>query len=282
MQNVIAIVYDFDGTLTPLPMQEYTLLPQLGITGTDFWKKTHSETIKNRADGVLTYMRLLLENLKQQGKKLHRSDWTEMGKNIKYFHGVENYFEQINDFVFKESSGEIILRHYLISAGNREIIEGASIFHQFNNVFANEYFYDESGVATFPAMIVNETTKTQFLFRINKGVENIAESVNEYMPEQERPIPFENILYIGDGLTDVPCMVLTRQNHGHALAVYPPDGSQELCRKLLHSGRIDCFAPADYSCSSKLFNIISNVIRVKIASIKLKSEAQRLTTNKIS
>lgn len=275
-QNIIAIIYDFDGTLTPLPMQEYTVLPQLGITGDDFWKTTQDESVKHRADGILTYMRLLLENLALQGKKLHRSDWTDMGRHIHYFAGVEEYFERINSFVQRESSGDIVLRHYLISAGNREILEGSVIYPAFHNVFANEYFYNNLGEATFPAVIVNETTKTQFLFRINKGVENIAESVNEYMSEKDRPIPFENMLYIGDGLTDVPCMTLTRLNHGHSLAVHSPEKSTSLCTKLLSSGRIDCFAPADYSANSKLFDIIANIMRLKIAAIKLKREAHQL------
>ena len=257
--NVVAIVYDFDGTLTPLPMQEYTILPQIGIKdGNKFWEEVNAEAARTNGETIVAYMRLMLEKSKAGQFPVTAENLKELAGRINYFPGVETYFDRINDYVRQNFGSDIELRHYIISAGLNEIISGSVIAKHFYKVFASQYYYDEYGAATFPNVIVNDTLKTQFIFRINKGKENLSESINLHMPHAARPIPFKNILYIGDGLTDVPCMTVIRKNGGHSIAVYQPDKSpgQKTCCELLKAGRVDFIAKADYEKDTELDRFI--------------------------
>ena len=247
-QTKLALIYDFDGTLTPLPMQEYTILPKLGISGKQFWGDVIKEAEKTKGDPMLTYLRLLVERIEENHQHLTRLDLRDLAKDIEYYPGVESWFQRTTEYVRKISSGKVKLLHYVISAGLREILEGISIKSHFSRIYASEYYFNHHGAATFPQVVITDTQKTQFLFRINKGKEDVSDSINEYMPEGERPIPFQNILYLGDGLTDVPSMTVTRKNGGHAIAVHKPRISKSIivCKKLLKAGRVDFFAPADY------------------------------------
>jgi hypothetical protein len=181
-----------------------------------------------------------------------------LAKNINYFPGVQTYFKRINDYVKKRFYSDIELRHYVISSGLKEIISGTSIAKYFYKVFASEYYYNEYGAATFPNVIVNDTLKTQFIFRINKGKENLSENINLHMPMPLRPIPFQNIMYIGDGLTDVPCMTVIRKNGGYAIAVYKSHNSpgKKICKELLKAERVDFIAKADYKSGTELDRLI--------------------------
>lgn len=253
-QNIIAVVYDFDGTLVPKPMQEYTVLPDMGVASKAFWKKVRDETKKYQADQIVTYMRLLLDEVEAKRAHITRDSLRALAKGIEYFPGVDTWFDRINQYVKTKSKGKVKVRHYIISAGLKEILEGISIKKCFHRIYACEYFFDHHKLPKFPTVVINDTTKTQFLFRINKGREKITESINEYMPEEIRPIPFDNIVYIGDGLTDVPCMTLTKKGGGHAIAVYTPNSPKGLsvCKKLAKGNRIDFYAPADYSEGKKI------------------------------
>ena len=234
--NVIALVYDFDGTLTPQPMQEYTILPEIGIRdGKKFWKQVNEESAQTNGEGIVAYMRLMLEKSKARQFPVTAQKLKKLAERIDYFPGVRTYFKRINDYVKGQFGRNIELRHYVISAGLKEIISGTVIAKYFYKVFASEYYYNEYGAATFPNVIVNDTLKTQFIFRINKGKENLNENINSYMPVHLRPIPFQNILYIGDGLTDVPCMTVIRKNGGYAIAVYKSNNSpgKKTCVELL-------------------------------------------------
>jgi len=278
-QNIVAMVYDFDGTLAPKPMQEYTILPKLGVASKAFWKKVKDETIKYQADQIVTYMRLLLDEVEANRAHITRDTLREQAKGIKYFPGVESWFDRINKYVKEKSDGKVKIRHYIISAGLKEILEGISIKKHFHRMYACEYFFDHHKIPKFPTVVINDTTKTQFLFRINKGKEKITETINEYMPEKNRPIPFENIVYIGDGLTDVPCMTLTKRGGGHAIAVYTPNSNKgvTVCKKLSKANRIDFFAPADYSEGKKLevrMKLTMDVIIAKIMFAKEKFSFQ--------
>lgn len=253
--NVVALVYDFDGTLTPQPMQEYTIFPEIGIRdGKKFWDEASEEARTTKGEGIVTYMRLMIE--KSQAKKypVTKEKLKSLASKIKYYSGVEKYFKRINNYVKKEFNDEIELRHYIISAGLKEIICGTKIAKYFHKVFASEYYYNEYGAATFPNVIVNDTLKTQFIFRINKGLEKMHENINVHMPSNLRAIPFQNILYIGDGLTDVPCMTVIRKNGGFAIAVYKKRdvGGKNVCKNLLKAERVDFIATADYSETSEL------------------------------
>jgi len=273
-QNTIAVVYDFDGTLSPQPMQEYTVLPQLGIKAKDFWDEVGRESHETISEQMLVYMRLMLEKAELKRVHIGRDDLSSMAVNIEYFPGVETWFERINTFVHDEARGNVKIEHYIISAGLREILDGISIRQHFKRIFASEYHFDHHGVATFPKLLITDTTKTQYLFRINKGREELTESINDHMPEEQRPIPFNNIIYIGDGLTDVPSMTVTKQNGGHTVAVYRNRSTKGLnvCKELLKANRVDFIAPADYSAESQLENRMQALLRAVIGNIEYQKE----------
>jgi len=258
-QNIIALVYDFDGTLTPKAMQEYTLLLALGVReNRAFWLAVNNESITKREEKDFVWMRRIIEEADKEKKHITKDYFTKQGRGIKYFPGVESFFNKVNQYVKRKSKNKMKIRHYIVSSGLKEILNGISIRNKFANVFGSEYHYDHHGCPFFPKVVITDTVKTQYLFRINKGKENIGESINEYMPEEQRPIPFKNIIYIGDGLTDVPAMNVTKKNGGYAIAVYKPWYRKGLrtCKKLLNAGRVHFIAHADYRKGSALFKYI--------------------------
>ena len=273
-QNTIALVYDFDGTLSPQPMQEYTVLPEIGISPQAFWDECQREAQKYNADAMLTYMRLLTEKIEARQTHLNKKKLRDLAKSIRYFPGVETWFERINQHVSATSAGKVKIKHYIISAGLKEILEGIKIRQHFERMYASEYYFDHHDVARFPTVVINDTSKTQYIFRINKGIEDINRSINDYMPESDRPIPFENMLYIGDGLTDVPCMTVTKNNGGFAVAVHKPRNphSISVCRKLARADRIDYFAPADYREGKILERRVKLILDVIMARIMFHKE----------
>jgi phosphoserine phosphatase len=274
-QNTIALVYDFDGTLSPQPMQEYTVLPKIGIAPAQFWGMVNTEARATASDPMLVYMRHIIEALERAKVDVKREDFAAMARAIEYFPGVSTWFARMNAYVKKRSRGQVRILHYLISAGQKEILEGVSVRRHFKRVYASEYHFNHHGVATFPKFLVTDTQKTQFLFRINKGIEDVTESINEHMPESERPIPFQNIIYVGDGMTDVPSMALTKKNGGHAVAVYAPsDGrGRATCVKLLDAGRVDFMSEADYRAGSKLSKRVQLLLDAIIADVAYRREA---------
>lgn len=276
-QNTIAIVYDFDGTLSPQPMQEYTLLPKLGITPTEFWGRVDRESAETISEKMLVYMRLVLELAHERQLNISREDFRAMAKDVKYFPGVEDWFPRINAYVSEASRGQVALVHYIISAGMKEILEGVSIERYFKQIYASEYHFNDEGTATFPKVLITDTSKTQYLFRVNKGREALTESINEHMPEYKRPIPFQNIIYIGDGMTDVPSMALTKKNGGHTIAVYGGEGAhhQSVCRELLVAKRVDFIAPADYRPDSLLSKRMTLLLDAVITGIAFGREVDR-------
>lgn len=273
-QDTIALVYDFDGTLSPQPMQEYSVLPKLGIKPADFWAEVNVQSKEQGEESMLTYMRLLCEKAEKKEVHIGRDEFKALGKDVKYFPGVEGWFDRINQFVADAGSRRIKIRHYIISAGLKEILDGVGIRKHFHKIFASEYHYNHHKTATFPKLLITDTGKTQFLFRINKGKEDLTESINSHMQHEERPIPFENIIYIGDGETDVPSMTVTRQSGGNAIAVYKPGKSQKekrtqtICKTLLEAKRVNFIAPADYSPHSVLERRVHLLLRSVIAKIE--------------
>lgn len=277
-QNIIAIVYDFDGTLSPSPMQEYTVLPQIGIPPNKFWSQVKSQNRVHKGDEIITYMMYMLKKANDSEVKITRNDLGKLAKNIDYYKGVKKFFGRINHFVRSESKGNVQVRHYILSSGLKEILDKIPIKKEFHKIFACEYAYDHYGVAHYPKIVVNDTVKTQFLFRINKGKENILESINEHMEYDERPIPFSNIIYIGDGLTDVPCMTVTTKNSGYSIAVYKPKTNRgaKICRSLFKSGRVDFIAPADYRQNSELDIYLKSIIKVIIQKINYETLQRKM------
>jgi hypothetical protein len=273
-QNTIAIIYDFDGTLSPQPMQEYTVLPKIGVNPRKFWKEVSRESRDTVSEAMLVYMRLLLQKAKEAKIHIGQKDLIGMGKAIKYFPGVGGWFGRINKFVRKEGKGRIKIKHYIVSAGLREILEGTSIRNQFTRIYASEYHFDHDDRAIFPKLLITDTAKTQYLFRINKGKEHLGVSINDHMPESHRPIPFSNIIYIGDGITDVPSMAVTKSNGGNTIAVYKKNSSKgkSVCKKLLKVGRVHFIAQADYGLGSHLDKRVKILLRSVITNIEYERE----------
>ena len=226
------------------------------MTAEKFWEKCNLLTKEHNMDQILSYMYVMLTEAR--GKRLlNRSEFTKLGETVELFPGVVSWFDRVN--AYAETLG-LCLEHYIISSGLKEIIEGTPIAKQFKGIYAAEFFYDEQNVPVWPAMAVNYTSKTQFLFRINKGVLDVTDhkELNKYTPENKRRIPFKNMIYIGDGFTDVPCMKLVKVNGGHSVAVYS-DKKQTAC-DIMRQGRVDFIAPADYSKNGKLENTVFAVL----------------------
>jgi hypothetical protein len=252
-------------------MQEYTVLPKLGIPPAKFWRQVKQEVEGTGGDEMLTYMRLLIKKLEERAEHLNRRDLRRLGKKIEYFPGVSSWFDRIAAYVRAKGGGAVKLENYIISAGNKELLDGITIRKHFERIFASEYFFDHHDRATFPNILVNDTIKTQYIFRVNKGLDA---PINEYMPEDKRRIPFSNIVYLGDGMTDVPGMTVTKKNGGYAIAVHKPRvrKSIQMCKRLLKAGRIDFFAPADYSAGRVLEKRVQLILDEIIAKILYQRE----------
>ncbi len=272
----IALVYDFDGTLSPRPMQEYAFLPKLGIDPAEFWAECGQLARAERADPLITYMHLMYKKAKEKGVRVDRADLVAQGKRVALYPGVKAWFDAISDYV-KKRSGEagVTVKHYLISSGLTEIIEGTPIRKHFANVFASEYWFDAYDVP-FPKRVITDTGKTQYLFRINKGREDYNESINSHMPEEERPIPFSNMVYFGDGETDVPSMALLKRMAVSRSPCYPPDGSEATCVDLFKAGRCDFYAGADYRKGSDLWKRTCLLLDRIVADIRVKEAGRGL------
>lgn len=275
-KKTIALVYDFDGTLSPKPMQEYAFLPKLGIKAEDFWAECTRVAKAERADPLITYMHLMYKKAKEKGLRVDRKDLVAQGRDVELYAGVESWFADIGAYVKDKSAGNsVTLKHYLVSSGLTEIIEGTKIYKNFANVFASEYWFDAYDLP-FPKRVITDTGKTQYLFRINKGIEDLGESINSHMAEDARPIPFSNMIYFGDGDTDVPSMALLKKNGGHAIAVHTPKASAEKCVGLFNAGRCDFYAPADYRKNSDLFKRTCLLLDRMIADIRVQEERSGL------
>ena len=265
--KVIALMYDFDKTLCTKDMQEYTFIPNLGITAGEFWNEANKLREVDKMDQVLTYMYLMVKKTEDIGYHLTKDYLKDMGDKVELFPGVVDFFERIN--AYGKEKG-ITVEHYIISSGVKEIIEGSKIGKYFKKIYASEFYYDEKGHAVWPKIAINYTNKTQFLMRINKGILDIADDygINKKMEEKDRRIAISNMIYIGDGLTDVPCMKLTKDGGGVSIAVYT-DKSEKVAKELYEDERINYMAKADYSEGSKIDLIVKRTIDAMAISAEL-------------
>jgi hypothetical protein len=271
----IAIAYDFDGTLAPGNMQEHSFIPRLGLDSDAFWAESNAMAKLHDMDDILAYMQLMLNKAVERKIPVTRQAFWDHGREIRFFPGVETFFDQINQYA---ASKNVIIEHHVISSGVRDIIKGTSIAEHFKNIFASGYVFNEEGVAIWPALAINYTNKTQYLFRINKGIDNSYDNslINKYVEEDLRPVPFSRMIYLGDGETDVPAMKMIKFKGGTAIAVYDPrkkktkskPSAKDICEELIRQNRADFIAPADYSINSKLFKIlralVDNIVQEEI------------------
>jgi len=270
----IALLYDFDKTLTTRDMQEYTFIPALGLSAEEFWRQANDLALEQGMDRILAYMKLMLDESKRQRRPIRRSDFVALGTGLEFFPGVEAWFPLIN--AQAEALG-LEAQHFIISSGLTEIIEGSPIGGFFERIYACEYLYDENGVAVWPKLAVNYTAKTQFLFRINKGVLEVSEdeALNAYTAEADRPVPFRNMIYIGDGLTDVPTMKLVKESGGSSIAVHT-ERTRPVAHRLMNEGRINYYAPADYREGSELCTLVKTILEMLGPQNRLEYEASRM------
>lgn len=272
-KTVIALLYDFDKTLCTQDMQNYSFIPSLGMSPTDFWQEANSFGAEHHMDGILAYMYTMVKKAREKSVPLTRESLRKCGNSIAFFPGVLDWFSQINHF--GDSLG-VQVEHYVISSGLKEIIEGSAIADAFKEIYACEFFYDEHGVPVWPKLAVNFTAKTQFVYRINKGVLNVNDdqALNASMPDEHKRVPFVNMIYIGDGLSDVPCMKMMRSYGGQAIAVYQ-DGNRDAVEELLRKERVDFIFPADYREDGPLAHTVKNILKKMAVSQELYEENKR-------
>ena len=273
MKPIIALLYDFDKTLCTTDMEDYAFIPALGMTPREFWALANSFGHENKMDGLLAYMYTMIRECRKRNIKLDRPFLRRCGAAVELFPGVRDWFGRINAF---GASLGVEVEHYVLSSGLREIIEGTGVAHEFKEIYACEFLYDAAGDASWPKLDVNFTNKTQFIYRINKGVLDVSDdrTLNDSMPDDSKRVPFTNMLYIGDGLSDVPCMKMTRAYGGQAIAVYQ-DGNRAAVEELLSKGRVNFIFPADYRPGTALDETVQNIIRHMAIADRLADEHAR-------
>ena len=255
----VALVYDFDGTLAPGNMQEFGFVQAIGKDPEAFWSKTEELSVGNDASAILCYMYLMLQEAKANGLSLKRDAFRKFGARIELYRGVAEWFDLINRY--GKGIG-VNVKHYINSSGLKEMIEGTPIAKKFENIYACSFLYDVDGVAYWPAVAVDYTTKTQFLFKINKGIREISDNrrINEYVPREERPMPFERMIYFGDGETDVPCMSVVKEQGGHSIAVYGQPRKKSTARRLICENRVNFACKADYSEEGEIYATVCRIL----------------------
>ena len=267
----MAICYDFDKTLSPDNMQAQGYLQAINYENQkEFWDESQQFADENEMDITLAWMHLMLK--RARGKEIFKREMLESyGAKVRLYPGVSDWFRKTNEYANQKG---LDLEHYIISSGLREMIEGTDIAGEFKRIYASSFCYDEDGLAVWPAMVVNFTNKTQFLFRISKGVLGINDdAVNDYFRPDEIRIPFRNMVYIGDSETDIPCMKLVNSYGGHSIGVYDPcKGNRDRVHKLIKEDRIRYFAPADYSEGTEMFQLVSRIIDSIAATEKLEKK----------
>ena len=266
----IALIYDFDGTLAAGNMQEYDFIPAIGKSNIEFWNEANHLAEEQDADQILTYMAVMIREAQAKGLSLRREAFQESGKKVTLYPGVEEWFDRIN--AYGEACGVQVV-HYINSSGLKEIIEGTSIADKFRKIYACSFLYNVDGIAYWPGVAVNYTNKTQFIFKINKGVESVYDTkqVNKFMEEKQRPVPFSRMIYVGDGTTDIPCMKLVKNFGGHSIAVYNPKdkAKRREMNTLIRDNRVNHVCPADYSDGKEMDIVVKAIIDKCVADYKL-------------
>ncbi len=272
----IGILYDFDKTLCTTDMQEYSFIKNLGMTSSEFWGKAAEITNKHEVEKILAYMCVMIQKCREKGIPLTEEYLKTCGENVVLYKGVSTWFDRINEF--GESMG-VNIEHYIISSGTYEIIQGTPIAKYFKRIYACKYMYDENGEAVWPALAINYTMKTQYIYRISKGILDVTDdyNLNRLQDESLRRISYHNMIYIGDGMTDIPCMKMVKQKGGKSIALYP-SGRSETVKPLVEDNRINYVCVADYSPNSTLEKIVKLMIENMAILEKLKNKEEMQLT----
>ena len=272
-KTTIGILYDFDKTLCTTDMQEYSFIKNLGMTSNEFWGAAANITEKHEVEKILAYMFVMIKKCKEKGIPLTEEYLNKCGENVVLFKGVETWFDRINEY--GESLG-VKIEHYIISSGTYEIIQGTPIAKYFKRIYACKYMYDENGEALWPALAINYTLKTQYIYRISKGILDVTDdyNLNRLQDESLRRIAYRNMIYIGDGMTDIPCMKMLKSKGGKSIALYQ-SGKSETVKPLVDDERINYVCVADYSPNSTLEKIVKLMIENMAILEKLKSKEEQ-------
>ena len=271
MKKTVALVYDFDGTLSPGNMQEYDFIPAVGKSNHEFWFEASELARREDADPILTYMARMIHEAREKNIPLTVEAFRESGSKVELYEGVREWFARVNSY--GESKGLSVV-HYINSSGIREMIEGSAIAGEFRKIYACSFLYDDNGEAYWPGVAVNYTNKTQFIYKINKGVEPVwdGQAVNEYIPEELRPVPFRRMIYVGDGTTDIPCMRLVKASGGYSIAVYDPaheERERPVTERLIAENRVSFVCPADYREGGVMDRVVKTIIDKIAAEVAL-------------
>ena len=274
----IAFMYDFDKTLCDQDMQNYSFIPNLDMTPEEFWGGTEQFRTKHYMEGILGYMYYMVRKCEEKGIPFTKEYLRSMGQNVNFYKGVQNWFKRINQY--GESIG-VKIEHYIISSGIKDIIEGTSIKDEFKKIFACQYHFDENGKAVWPKIAINYTQKTQYIFRISKGIYDETDSVKVNEKMSDRVVNYQNMIYFGDGITDIPCMTFVKKQGGVSIAIYPK-GKKNKVTNLLLEDRVNYICPADYQEGSDLDSLIKCIIQeMKLShTLALKQKQQRTRESK--
>ena len=258
---IVALIYDFDGTLSPGNMQEFGFIQAIGKKPQEFWQESDDIALGQDASNILSYMKLMFDEARKAGIKLRREDFKRFGASVELFEGVTEWFKLINDYGKKRG---VRIEHYINSSGLAEMIEGTQIAKEFKRIFACSFLYNEAGEAEWPGVAVDYTAKTKFIFKINKGILSIRDNkkVNESQDEGKKRIPFPHMIYFGDGETDVPCMKIVKMFGGNSIAVYNPEIKKKVnvAKKLLRQQRVNFITPATYTKESRTYKVVCSII----------------------
>lgn len=259
----VAIMYDFDETLAPGNMQDYAFIPNLKISPNEFWRETSRFSKKHNMDSILAYMYMSIKMVKEKKIKINKDEFYKQGKAISFFEGVQGWFHRINEYA---RSLDLEVEHYIISCGLKEILEGTEIAKEFKRIFACSFAYDENNEPIWASQAINYTSKTQYIYRVRKDkLDNLYDphELNQYVEDRSSLLPYTNMIYIGDGETDVPCMKMVKTYGGHSICVYNPNSNKKkvIANKLFNDGRVNFIAPADYKEDSKIDCIIKDLLK---------------------
>ena len=258
---IVALIYDFDGTLSPGNMQEFGFIQAIGKKPQEFWQESDDIAADQDASNILSYMKLMFDEARKANIKLRREDFKKFGASVELFDGVREWFRLINDY--GKSKG-VKIEHYINSSGLAEMIEGTEIAKEFKRIFACSFLYNKEGEAEWPGVAVDYTAKTQFLFKINKGILSVRDNkkVNESKAEDIKRIPFPHMIYFGDGETDIPCMKIVKMFGGNSIGVYNPEIKKKVnvAKKLLRQHRVNFITPANYTEGSRTHQIVCAII----------------------
>ena len=269
----VALIYDFDGTLSPGNMQEFGFIQATGKTKEEFWKKNRELAEGKDANGILTYMYLMLSEAQKNNISLKRDSFKSFGSSIELFDGVKEWFSMVNNYGRQIG---LDVKHYINSSGLKEMIEGSPIAHEFENIYACSFLYNIDDIAYWPGVAIDYTAKTQFLFKINKGIREVSDNskINKFIPEEERPVPFTRMIYFGDGETDIPCMKMIKEHGGHSIAVYNRDDTDKklTALQLIRDNRVNFICAADYRKGKEINMVVKRILN----KIKADYDFQRL------